>query len=131
MLGKFRQQNLWFTNNVNEVEIATRIVSRNFNRQHKLYNLLHINSWSRRPTTVPAGSDHYFYTECPYVRPKISKSGDNHCRPGLWAGREDHWWLLSCFKNVWIFTHTKICSLENSKWNKALIKLISPEKMRT
>ena len=32
----------------------------------------------------------------PSVRPKISKSSDNHCRPGLWAGRVDHWWLLSC-----------------------------------
>ena len=26
----------------------------------------------------------------PYVRPKISNSSDNHCRPGLWAGRVDH-----------------------------------------
>ena len=25
--------------------------------------------WSTRPTTVPAGSDHYFHTECPSVRP--------------------------------------------------------------
>ena len=31
------------------------------------------------------------------VRPKISKSSDNHCRPDLWAGRVDHWWLLSSF----------------------------------
>ena len=52
--------------------------------------------WSTRPTTVPAGSDHYFYTECPSVRPKTSKSRGNHGRPGLWAGRVDHWWLLSC-----------------------------------
>ena len=51
--------------------------------------------WSTKPTTVPAGSDHYF-TECPSVRPKTSKSSDNHCRPGLWAGQVDHWWLLSC-----------------------------------
>ena len=53
--------------------------------------------WSTRPTTVPAGSDHYFHTECPSVRPKTSKSSYNHCRQGLWAGRVDHWWLLSCF----------------------------------
>ena len=26
-------------------------------------------NWSTRPTTVPAGSDHYFHTECPTVRP--------------------------------------------------------------
>ena len=25
-----------------------------------------------------------------HVRPKTSKSSDNHCRPGLWAGRVDH-----------------------------------------
>ena len=30
----------------------------------------------------------------PLVRPKTSKSSDNHCRPGQWAGRVDHWWLL-------------------------------------
>ena len=29
-----------------------------------------------------------------FVRPKTSKSSDNHVRPGLWAGRVDHWWLL-------------------------------------
>ena len=57
--------------------------------------LLKLN-WSKRPTTVPASSDHYFHTECPSVRPKTSKSSDNHCRPGLWAGRVDHWWLLFC-----------------------------------
>ena len=38
--------------------------------------------------TVPAGSDHYFHTECPSV--PNSNSSDNHCRPGLWAGRVDH-----------------------------------------
>ena len=57
------------------------------------------NFWSTRPTTVPAGSDHYFHTACPSVRPKTSESSDNHCRPGLWAGRVDHWWLLSCTSN--------------------------------
>ena len=51
--------------------------------------------WSTRPTTVPAGSDHYFHAECPSVHPKTSKSRHNHCRPRLWAGRVDHWWLLS------------------------------------
>ena len=30
-------------------------------------------SWSTRPTTVPAGSDHYFHTECPSVLPYIPK----------------------------------------------------------
>ena len=52
--------------------------------------------WSTRPTTVIAGSDHYFHTECQSVCPKTWKSSDNHCRPGLWAGRVDHWWLQSC-----------------------------------
>ena len=55
-----------------------------------------------RPTSIipGAGCDHYFHTDCPYVRtylrPETSKSSDNHCRPGLWGGRVDHWWLLSC-----------------------------------
>ena len=57
--------------------------------------MLRNKNWSTRPTTVPASSDHYFHTECPSVRPKTSKSSYNHCRPGLWAGRVDHW-LLSC-----------------------------------
>ena len=26
------------------------------------------HNWSPRPTTVTAGSDHYFHTNCPYVR---------------------------------------------------------------
>ena len=28
---------------------------------------------STRPTTVPASSDHYFHTECPYVCPSVPK----------------------------------------------------------
>ena len=35
-----------------------------------------------RPTTVPAGSDHYFNTDCLSVRPETSKSSENHCRLG-------------------------------------------------
>ena len=62
------------------------------------------SNWSTRPTTVPAGSDHYFHTVRlsirlsirPYIRHKTSKSSDNHCLLGLWAGQVDHWWLLSC-----------------------------------
>ena len=37
----------------------------------------------------------------PCVRPKTSNSSDNHCRLGLWAGRVDHWWLLSCIFWIW------------------------------
>ena len=37
--------------------------------------------WSKRPTTVPADNDHYFHLECPSIRPKTSKSSDNHSRP--------------------------------------------------
>ena len=54
-----------------------------------------ITNWSTRATAVPAGSDHYCHTECPSVLPKTSKSNDNHCRPWLWSGRVDHWWLVS------------------------------------
>ena len=39
----------------------------------------------------------------PSVRPITSKSSDNHCKPGLWAGRVDHWWLLSCFLSFFLF----------------------------
>ena len=34
--------------------------------------------WSTRPTTVPAGSDHYFHTECPFVRPFVRSSVRPH-----------------------------------------------------
>ena len=61
--------------------------------------------WSTRPTTAPAGSDHYFHSECPSVRPKTSKSSDNHCRPGLCSGRVDHWWLLSCILYFFLYIH--------------------------
>ena len=72
--------------------------------------------WSTRPTTIPAGSDHYFHTYCPSV-PKVQNQDywffnnhcDNHCRPGLWAGRVDHWWLLSDF---WYF-RSKVNAVKN------------------
>ena len=53
--------------------------------------------WSTSPATVPAGNDHYFLTDCPSIRPSVLKLQNR--RPGLWDGRVDHWWLLSC----WIF----------------------------
>ena len=31
------------------------------------------NFWSTRPTTVRTGSDHYFHTDCPSVRPSVPK----------------------------------------------------------
>ena len=34
------------------------------------------------------------------VRPRNSKSSENHCRPGLWAGRLDHWWPLPCMSYI-------------------------------
>ena len=33
-----------------------------------------------------AGSDYYFYTECPSARPSVRQS----LQPRLWAGRVDH-----------------------------------------
>ena len=68
--------------------------------------------WSTRPTTVPAASDHYFHTECPSVRPKTSESSDNPCRPGLWAGRVDHWWLQSCL----YFFHMRLRNYATNSW---------------
>ena len=93
--------------------------------------------WSTRPTTVSAGSDHYFHTCCPSVRPgrhKTSKSSDNHCRPGLWAGQVDHSWLLSCINlysskcfqlgNININERLKNCPkyivLKNFEWSEVL-----------
>ena len=41
---------------------------------------------------VPVGSDHYFHTDCLYVRTSVRPSVpklQNHSRPGLWAGRVD------------------------------------------
>ena len=35
---------------------------------------LQLEYWSTRPTTVPAGSDHYFHTCCPSVHPIIRPS---------------------------------------------------------
>ena len=54
---------------------------------------------------IHSGSDHCFRTCCPSVRlsvrPKTTISTGNHCLPGLWAGRVDHWWLLSYFSLVY------------------------------
>ena len=52
--------------------------------------------WSTMPVVITI----FTQSVPPSVRPKTSKSSDNHCRPGLWAGRVDHWWLLSC---IYIF----------------------------
>ena len=88
----------------------------------------------------PAGSDHYFHAEClsvrtrPSVLPKTSKSGDNHCRPRLWAGRVDHWWLLSCSClwpgfPVWCNAHFNVLQAEpnfryfsTKSWHVCLFK---------
>ena len=76
-------------------------------------NLVTCFNWSTRPTTAPAGSDHYFHTLCPSARSKTSKSSDNHYRPGLWAGRVDHWWLLSC--NFYLLLNISIIYHEHSE----------------
>ena len=71
--------------------------------------------WSTKPT----GSDHYFHTECPsvrpYVRPKNSKSSDNHCRPGLWADRVDHWSCFFCFGQIFKSSNKTITCLGSLK----------------
>ena len=41
-------------------------------------------NWSKRPTTVPTGSDHYFHLCCLSVRPKTSKSSENHSGLAEW-----------------------------------------------
>ena len=55
----------------------------------------------------------------PSVRPKTLKSSDNHCRPGLWAGRVDHWWLLSC---SWYFLPIWLSFQSNAIAKQALFK---------
>ena len=37
-----------------------------------------------RPTTVLAGSDHYFHTECPSVRPSQNCKADRDCGLAEW-----------------------------------------------
>ena len=71
-------------------------VSKNIQSENRVEITREMSYWSTSPTTVPAGSDRYFHIDCPYVRSKTWKSSDNPCRSGLWAGRVDHWWLLSC-----------------------------------
>ena len=45
--------------------------------------------WSTRSTTVPAGSDHYFHTCCPYVRTYVCPSGTKLQNPAtITAGRD-------------------------------------------
>ena len=79
--------------------------------------LKQLGFWSTRPTTVQAGSDHYYHTECPaYVRPKTSKSSDNPCRPGLWAGRVDHWWHTHVFYVLYLFRLCFCCHGRVDHW---------------
>ena len=53
-----------------------------------------------RPQSRPVVITIFTHVVRPSVRPagrhKTSKSSDNHCRAGLWAGQVDHCWLLSC-----------------------------------
>ena len=70
---------------------------------------------------VPAGSDHHFQTVVrpslrPSVRPKTSKLSDDHCRTRLWAGRVDHWWLLSCRAYIEMIAETLNLRFFSSSW---------------
>ena len=43
-----------------------------------------------RPVVITIFAQSVRQSVRPSVRPKTSISSDNHCRPGLWAGRMDH-----------------------------------------
>ena len=43
------------------------------------------------------------------VRQSFPKSSDNHCWPGLWAGRVDHWLLLSCVNCICTYYKRLFC----------------------
>ena len=74
--------------------------------------------WSTWPTTVPAGSDHYFHTECPSVRTYVRLSVRPSFRPSvpklqnqatITAGRD-------CGLAEWIIDDSCLvfCNLNNS-----------------
>ena len=64
---------------------------------HAIHVTNFCTSWSTRPTTVPAGSDHYFHTCCPSVRP----SGTKLQNPAtITAGRDCG--LAKCKMAKWI-----------------------------
>ena len=52
----------------------------------------------------------------PPVRPGTKLQ--NHCWPGLWAGRVDHWWLLSCSYCV----RFQICFLYGRRPHQCLVQ---------
>ena len=67
-------------------------------------------SWSTRPTTVLDGSDHYFHKGCLSVRPKTSKSSENHCR-----ARTDGWPSGSLMTPLSCFTYFQMLASKFSK----------------
>ena len=55
------------------------------------------------------------------VRPKTSKSNENHCRSGLWAGRVDHWWH-TCFVFITLTRYSLQVELEQPIFGANFIK---------
>ena len=110
-----------FTKTYHNLEINCVVTKRCHDVLEKNSLDIYISNWSTRPTTVPALVITIFTQSVrqsvrtsvlpsvrPYIRSKTSKSSDNHCRPGLWAGRVDHWWLLSCIFLISFLTTEKI-----------------------
>ena len=72
----------------------------------------------RGRSTVTAGSDHYFCTYRPFVRPSVrphffkTKQISSESNVRYWldcgSGQVDHWWHLSCWR------------LHSQRWNLAL-----------
>ena len=52
----------------------------------KLKLLIHSTDPQSRPVVITI----FTQVVCPSVCPKISRSNENHCRQGLWAGQVDH-----------------------------------------
>ena len=59
--------------------------------------LIHSANLKSRPVVITIFTQSVRPSVGTSVRPKTSKSSDNHCRPGLWAGRVDNWLLLFCW----------------------------------
>ena len=84
--------------------------STNENRM-KFTSYITLDHWSTRPTTAPACSGRNIHSCCqsvPLFKIDQKSKPNIHCWLGLWAGRVDHWWLLSCYFSISSITCQKV-----------------------